>query len=74
VAGDTGVAAAPGGGIVAPEEGVEEICAEVEAAAEGEIIDMIPGAYLFALSKKPHNSGRVQPRKELTFSQSISSP
>jgi hypothetical protein len=74
VAGDAGVAAAPGGGIVAPTEGVEEIGAEVEAAAEEEIIDTIPGAYFFALSRKPRNSGRVKPRKELTFSQSISSP
>jgi hypothetical protein len=74
VEGDAGVAAAPGGGIVAPVEGVEEIGVEVEAAAEGEIIDTMPGAYFFALSKKPHNSDRVQPRKELTFSQSISLP
>jgi hypothetical protein len=62
------VAAAPGGGIVAPEEGVEEAGAEVEEATEGEIIDMIPGAYFFALSKKPHSSDRGRPRKELTFS------
>jgi hypothetical protein len=74
MAGDAGVAVAPGGGIVAPEEGVEEIGAEVKAAAEGEIIDTIPGAYFFALSRKPHNSGRVQPWKELTLSQPISSP
>jgi hypothetical protein len=74
VAGDVGAAAVPGGGIVAPEEGVKEIGAEVEAVAKGEIIDTIPGAYFFALSTKPCNSGRVQPRKEITFSQSISSP
>jgi hypothetical protein len=55
------VAAAPGGGIAAPEEGVEE-------AAEGEIIDTIPGAYFFALSKKPRSSDRGQLWKELTFS------
>jgi hypothetical protein len=57
-----------------PEEGVEEAGAEVEEAAEVEIIDMIPGAYFFALSKKPHSSDRGRPWKELTFSQSTSSP
>jgi hypothetical protein len=74
VAGDADVAAAPRGGIVAPEEGVEEAGVEVEEVAEGEIIDTMPGAYFFALSKKPRNSDRGQPRKELTFSQSTSSP
>jgi hypothetical protein len=68
------VVAAPGGGIVAPEEGVKEAGAEVEEAVEHEIIDMIPGGYFFALSKKPHSSDRGRPRKELTFSQSTSSP
>jgi hypothetical protein len=52
VVGDADVVAAPGGGIVAPEEGVKEIGIEVKAAAEGEIIDTMPGAYFFALSKK----------------------
>jgi hypothetical protein len=61
------VAAAPGGGIAAPEEGVEEAGAEVKEAAEGEIIDTIPGADFFALSKKPRSSDRGQLRKELTF-------
>jgi hypothetical protein len=35
---------------------------------------MIPGAYFFTLSKKPHSSDRGRPRKELTFFQSTSSP
>jgi hypothetical protein len=62
------VAAAPGGGIVTLEEGVEEAGTKFEEAADGEIIDTIPGAYFFALSKKPRNSDRGRPWKELTFS------
>jgi hypothetical protein len=58
MAGDADVAAAPRGGIVAPEEGVEEAGAEVEEAAKDEIIDTTPGAYFFALSKKPRNLDR----------------
>jgi hypothetical protein len=42
--------------------------AEVDEAAEGEIIDTMPGAYFFAFSKKPRSSERGQPREELTFS------
>jgi hypothetical protein len=39
--------------------GVEEAgVAEVEEAAEGEIIDTMPSAYFFAFSKKTHNSER----------------
>jgi hypothetical protein len=52
------VAAAPGGGIGAPKEGVKEAGAKVEEAAEGEIINMMPGVYFFAFSKKPRNSDR----------------
>jgi hypothetical protein len=48
--------------------------AEVEEAAEGEIIDTMPGVYFFAFSKKPRSSERGQPREELTFSQLTSSP
>jgi hypothetical protein len=66
--------AAPGGGIVAPGEGVKEAGAEVEEAAKGEIIDTMLGTYVFALSKKPRNSDRGRSRKELTFSQSTSAP
>jgi hypothetical protein len=32
--------------------------AEVEEAAEGEIIDTMPGAYFFAFSKKTRDSER----------------
>jgi hypothetical protein len=42
--------------------------AEVEEAAEGEIIDTMPGAYFFAFSKKTRSSERGRPREELTFS------
>jgi hypothetical protein len=39
--------------------GVEETgIAEVVEAAEGEIIETIPGAYLFAFSKKSFSSER----------------
>jgi hypothetical protein len=48
--------------------GVEESVVEVEEAAEGVIIDTMPGAYFFAFSKKPCSSKRGRPREELTFS------
>jgi hypothetical protein len=42
------------GGIDPLIAGVKETgIAEVKEAAEGEIIDMMPGAYFFAFSKKP---------------------
>jgi hypothetical protein len=47
------VAPALGGGINALVAGVEEAGVEVEEAAEGVIIDTMPGAYFFAFSKKP---------------------
>jgi hypothetical protein len=53
------VAQALGGGTDPLVTGVEEIgVAEVEEAAEGEIIDTMPGAYFFAFSKKPRSSER----------------
>jgi hypothetical protein len=52
----------------------ETSIAEVEEAAEGEIIDTMPSAYFFAFSKKPRSSERGRPREELTFSQLTSSP
>jgi hypothetical protein len=55
--------------------GVEETgVAEVIEAAEGEIMDTMPGAYFFAFSKKTHSSERGRPWEELTFSQLTSSP
>jgi hypothetical protein len=49
--------------------GVEETgVAEVAEAAEGEIIDTMPGAYLFAFSKKAFGSERGRRWEELTFS------
>jgi hypothetical protein len=64
-----------GGGTDPLVAGVEEIGAvEVAEATEGEIIAMMPGAYLFALSKKAFSSERGRPWEELTFSQLISSP
>jgi hypothetical protein len=55
--------------------GVEEIgVEEAIEAAEGEIITTMPGANLFAFSKKAFSSERGRPWEELTFSQSISSP
>jgi hypothetical protein len=49
--------------------GVEETgVAEVAEAAEGEIIDTMSGAYLFAFSKKIFSSERGRSREELTFS------
>jgi hypothetical protein len=68
------VAPALGGGINALVAGVKEAGVEVEEAAEGVIIDTMPGAYFFAFSKKPSSSERGRPREELTFSQSTSSP
>jgi hypothetical protein len=69
------VAPALGGGMIPLVAGVEETgIAEVEAAAEGEIIETMPGTYLFAFSKKTFSSERGQPREELTFSQLTSSP
>jgi hypothetical protein len=63
------VAPALGGGIDPPIAGVEETgIAEVKEVAEGEIIDMMPGAYFFAFSKKTRSSERGRPREELTFS------
>jgi hypothetical protein len=69
------VAAAPefGGGTGPLVAGVEEI-GEATKAAEGEIIATMPGANLFAFSKKALSSERGRPWEELTFSQSISSP
>jgi hypothetical protein len=46
----------------------------VVEAAEGEIIDTMPGEYFFTFSKKAFSSKRGRPREELTFSQSTSSP
>jgi hypothetical protein len=70
-AAEVGVAeAAPasGGGTDPLVAGVEEIgVVPVAEAAEGEIIDTMPGAYFFAFSKKAFNSER-RPGEELTFS------
>jgi hypothetical protein len=63
-----------GGGIDTLVVGVEETIVEVEEAAEGVIIDMMPGAYFFTFSKKPRSSERGRPREELTFPQLTSSP
>jgi hypothetical protein len=75
---EEGVAeAAPalGGGTDPLVTGVEETgVAEVAEATEGEIITMMPGAYLFAFSKKAFSSERGRPWEELTFSQLTSSP
>jgi hypothetical protein len=58
-----------GGGMDPLVAGVEETgVAEVVEAAEGEIIETMPGAYFFAFSKKTRNSKRGRPREELTFS------
>jgi hypothetical protein len=63
------VALALGGGIDPLVIGVEETgVAEVEEAAEGEIIETMPGANFFAFSKNPRSSERGQPWEELTFS------
>jgi hypothetical protein len=50
------VAPALGGGIDALVTGDKEASMEVEEATEGEMIDMIPGAYFFAFSKKSSSS------------------
>jgi hypothetical protein len=68
------VAPALGGGIDMLDGGVEEAGMEVEEATEGVMIDMMPGTYFFAFSKKPSSSKRGRLREELTFSQSTSSP
>jgi hypothetical protein len=52
----------------------ETSVAEVEEAAQGEIIDTMPDAYFFAFSKKLCSSERGLPWEELTFSQLTSSP
>jgi hypothetical protein len=67
-------APALGGGIEVLGAGVVEEGVEVEEAADGVIIDTMPGAYFFAFSKKPSSSERGRPQEELTFSQSTSSP
>jgi hypothetical protein len=64
-----------GGGTDPLVAGVKEIGVEEAAeAAAGEIIATMPGANLFAFSKKAFSSERERLREELTFSQSISSP
>jgi hypothetical protein len=69
------VAPALGGGTDPLVAGVKETgVAEVIEAVEGEIIDTMPGAYLFAFSKKTFISKRGRPWEELTFSQLTSSP
>jgi hypothetical protein len=67
-------ASALGRGIKALGTGVEELGLGFEEAAEGVIIDTMPGAYFFAFSKNPSGSKRGRAREELTFSQSTSSP
>jgi hypothetical protein len=63
------VAPALGGGTDPLVVGVEETgVVEVAEAAEGEIIDTMPGAYFFAFSKKAFSSERGRPQEELTFS------
>jgi hypothetical protein len=55
------VAPALGGGIDALVALVEEASVEVKEAAEGMIIDTMPGAYFFAFSKKPSSFERGRP-------------
>jgi hypothetical protein len=55
-----------GGGMDPLVGGVEEI--GIEEAAEGEIITTMPGAHLFAFSKKDFSSEWGRPWEELTFS------
>jgi hypothetical protein len=63
------VAPALGGGTDPLVAKVEETgVSEVVEAAEGEIIDTMPGAYFFAFSKKTLSSERGRPWEELTFS------
>jgi hypothetical protein len=54
-------APALGGGIDALAIGVEEAGVEVKEAADGVIIDTMPGAYFFAFSKKPSSFERGRP-------------
>jgi hypothetical protein len=64
-----------GGGTDPLVAGVKEISVVAAAEAdEGEIIDTMPGANLFAFSKKAFSSERGRPWEELTFSQLTSSP
>jgi hypothetical protein len=71
-AADVGVAkAAPalGGGTDPLVTGVEEIgVVPIAEAAEGEIIDTMPGAYFLAFSKNSFSSEQGRPWEELTFS------
>jgi hypothetical protein len=63
------VAPALGGGMDPLVIGVEETgVAEVIEAAEGEIMNTMPGAYFFAFLKKTRSSERGRPLEELTFS------
>jgi hypothetical protein len=52
------VAPVLGGGIGALAAGAEEVDVEVEEAADGVIIDTMPGVYFFAFSKKLSSSER----------------
>jgi hypothetical protein len=68
-------ALASGGGTDPLVARVDEIgVVSVAEAAEGEIIDTMPGAYIFAFSKKAFSSEQGWPGEELTFSQLTSSP
>jgi hypothetical protein len=74
-AGVAEAAPASGGGTDPLVARVKEIgVALVAEAAEGEIIDTMPGAYFFAFSKKAFSSAQGRPGEELTFSQLTSSP
>jgi hypothetical protein len=53
---------------------VEDLGAEVEETADGEIRDTILGTYSFAFWKNPSISERGRAWEEPTFSQSTSSP
>jgi hypothetical protein len=57
------VALAFGGGIDPLVARVKEAGIEFKEAAEGVIIDIMPGAYFFAFSKKPNSSERGRPRE-----------
>jgi hypothetical protein len=58
------VAPVLGGGMDPLVAGVKETgVAEVIEAAEGEMIEMMPGVYFFAFSKKTRNSERGRPRE-----------
>jgi hypothetical protein len=56
-----------GGGIEALAAGVEEVGVEVVEAADGVIIETMPGTYFFAFSKNPNSSERGRAQAELTF-------